>query len=216
MTPEERALDYMRRGWGSRASVFMAVTDHFGVDLDMTTRKWICLAIDPFHGPSGSLILNGKRFGINICGALAGALSAFNIVYATPDMLPYEFWTEGMREGGWVRRLIDENRPIEEKVRVFLNMCERYGYGAHHEMVRRFYHRFGTTDCYDLCRQVGDPVSYQCFKNCAKVVCWTAGMAVGVIEAFRENPERFRISKEHAFWRIVEEAKAQSGQGEGC
>ncbi len=204
MRPDELALEYLRGGWGSRASVFMALTDHFKVQIPFETRKWICLAIDPFHGTSGSLILPEGRFGINVCGALSGALSAFNVVMASPDMLPYSFWTEGMKENGWITRLLKERRSPQEKVKAYLQMCEKYGYGAHHEMVRRFYKRFGTTDCYDLCRPFKDPVSRECFKNCAKVVCWTANMAAEVIEAFQKDPTAFKITKEHAFWRIVE------------
>ncbi len=203
MTPAERALEYMRQGWGSRASVFMAVLDHFKVDLPMETKKWICLAIDPFHGPSASFYTEKGKFGITVCGALSGALSAFNMVFASPQMIPYEFWIEGMKEGGWVRKLIEENKPIEEKVKVFLQMCEKYGYGAHYEMTKRFYEKFGTTDCADLCASIGDPVSYECFKNCAKVVCWTAEMATEIIEEFKNNPTKFKIGSENSLWQAI-------------
>ena len=205
MTIEERAIEYLREGWGSRASVFMALLDHFNVHLPLETKKLICLALDPFHGPSGSFYTDEGKYGITVCGALSGALAAFNIIFGSPDMLPYEFWTEGMKEGGWIKRMLDEKWPAEEKIKVYKEHLEKYGYGAHYEMVKRFYQQFNTTDCYDLCKPFKDPVSTECFKNCAKVVVWTASMAKDVIEKFKENPKAFKIGPEHCFLKIVRE-----------
>lgn len=195
--PGAIALEYLRKGWGSRASVLRSVLDYFDVRLPESTVKYICLALDPFHAVSASFYTDEGKYGITVCGALSGALASFNLVIHSPDELPYKFWTEGMSEGGWVRRLIDEGYPKEEKINVYLSMCEKYGYGAHYEMVKRFYRRFGTTDCFDIERPFKDPVSYECFKNCAKVVIWTANMAVDVINEYRRNPSAFKIGPEN-------------------
>ncbi len=203
MSIEEKALNYLRGGWGSRASVLRALLDEFGVVFDETTIKWICLAIDPFHAPSASFYTEKGKYGITVCGALSGALSAFNLIFGSPDLLPYEFWTEGMKEGGWIKRMLDENWPMERKIEAYIRACEKYGYGAHYEMVKRFYEKYGTTDCLELEMKVGDPVSYECFKNCAKIVMWTASMAKDVISAFKSDPTRFRVGKENAKFQFL-------------
>ncbi|NPA15408.1 MAG: C_GCAxxG_C_C family protein [Deferribacteres bacterium] len=205
MSIEERALNYLRQGWGSRASVLRALLDDFGFAFDEHTLKLICLALDPFHAPSASLYTDRGKYGITVCGALSGALAAFNLITASVDLLPYEFWTEGMKEGGWIKRMIDEGWPLEKKIEAYIKACEKYGYGAHYEMVKRFYERFGTTDCLELEQMVGDPVSYECFKNCAKVVIWTAAMAKDVISAFRKEPSRFRIGKGNVQFQFLKE-----------
>ncbi|BAT71812.1 hypothetical protein TST_1018 [Thermosulfidibacter takaii ABI70S6] len=203
MTIEERALNYTREGWGSRASVFMALLDHFRSPLPLEIRKWICLALDPFHGPSGSFYTEKGKYGITVCGALSGALAAFNVILADPEMLPYAFWTEGMKEDGWIKRMLDENWETKRKIEKYIQMLERYGYGAHHEMIKRFYNKFSTTDCYDLCKPFKDPVSVECFRNCARIICWTASMAKDVIEEFKVNPEKFKIGDEHCFKKLM-------------
>ncbi len=207
MNIEELALNYLRGGWGSRASVFRALLDFFSVDLDEGTVKLICLALDPFHAPSASFYTDKGKYGVTICGALAGALAAFNIIVGSPNLLPYEFWTEGMKDNGWIRRMLDEEWSLEDKIETYVKACEKYGYGAHYEIVKRFYQRFGTTDCLDLEKSVGDPVSYECFKNCAKVVIWTASMVRDVINEFREDPDRFKIGKENVQFQFLNKAE---------
>jgi len=190
---ETLARKYVKDGWGSRASVFHAIYDLFETDIspEMCTR--ICSILDPFHGVASAIYEDGKSFGITACGALSGALAAFSMVHGWRE-LPYKFWAEGMKPGNWLAEAMDDPAiSPEEKVRLYYERCKLLGYGGYYQIVLRFKEHFGTTDCFGLEKPFGDPVSRVCFKNCGKVITWTAGMVAQVILEYEENPDSLEI-----------------------
>ena len=188
------AANYAREGWGSRATVLHAIYDLFEIDIppDMFVR--FCSILDPLHAPSSGIhFADGRRAGVTVCGALTSALVAFGMLFSERD-LPYGLW-EIARPGGWLGEILDDpNVPVAEKVRVFNDESDKGAYGAHQHIALRFYEHFGTTDCYDLQKPFGNPVSRDCFRNCGRVLIWTAGMVTEVILAYAKDPSAFKLT----------------------
>lgn len=200
------AAKYMREGWGSRASVFHAIYDLFETDISPEMCYKFCCILDPLHAPASAIYEDGKGFGITVCGALSGALTAFSMVHGCKE-LPFRFWVEGMKPGGFLSKKIDNPTiPPEEKARDYIDKCERGGYGAYYQIVARFKEHFGTTDCFDLQKPHGDSITRECFRNCARIVIWTAGMTAQVILEYEEDPEAFKIGSGNVHLAILRAA----------
>jgi hypothetical protein len=201
------AIKYLREGWGSRASVFHAIYDVFETDLTQEMCDRICSILDPFHAPASAIYEGSKGYGITVCGALSGALAAFSMVYGWRE-LPYKFWVDGMKPDGFLGKVIDDRTVSpEKKARIYSEMCEPIGYGVYYQIVNRFRKHFGTTDCFDLQKPYGDPVSRECFGNCARVVVWTAGMVAQVILEYEREPSSFKIEDGNVHLAVVRSTK---------
>ena len=201
------AIQYMREGWGSRASVFHAIYDVFDTDLTQEMCYKFCSILDPFHASASAIYGNGKAYGITVCGALSGALAAFSMVHGCKE-LPYKFWVDGMKPDGFLGKVIDDPAVSpEEKVRICSGRCDQIGYGAYYQIVERFRKRFGTTDCFELEKPYADPVSRECFRNCAKVVIWTAGMIAQVILEYEKEPGSFKKGDENVHLAVIRSVK---------
>jgi len=201
------AAKYMREGWGSRASVFHAIYDLFETDIPPEMCYRFCYILDPLHAPASAIYENGKGFGVTTCGALTGALTAFSMVHGCKD-LPYKFWVEGMKPNGFLGSKIDNPAvPPEEKIDDYRVHCEQLGYGAYYQIVARFKEHFGTTDCLDLVKPYGAPITKECFRNCARIVIWTAGMVAQVILEYGEDPYSFKIGNGNVYLAAVHAAK---------
>jgi len=200
------AAKYMREGWGSRASVLHAIYDLFETDIPQEMFYKLCCILDPFHAPASAIYENGKDSGITTCGALSGALAAFSMVHGTRE-LPFKFWAEGMKPDGWVTRMVD-NPSIspEEKAYAFMKGCEEMRYGAYYQIVTRFKEHFGTTDCFDLMKPYGDPITRECFRNCDKIVIWTTGMVAQVILEYERNPNSLKVGDGNVYLAVVRSA----------
>ena len=113
-----------------------------------------------------------------------------------------------MKSDGWITKMVD-NPSIspEEKAYAFIKACEGKGYGAYYQIVARFKERFGATDCFDLQKPYADPVSRECFRNCAKVVIWTAGMVAQVILEYEKNPSSLKVGNGSVQLAVVRSAK---------
>lgn len=191
------AAKYMREGWGSRSSLFHAIYDLFETGLSFDTFLRICSIIDPFHAPAAAIYKNGQGTGVTVCGALSSALAAFGMVHGEKN-LPYHFWTDGLKKDGWLTKILDDpTLSEEEKLRVFNEkLTEIKSYRAYREIVARFHARFGTTECLELQKPYGTSVSRECFRNCARIVAWTAGMVTEVILAYEKDPCSFKTEGE--------------------
>ena len=201
------ASKYMREGWGSRASVFHAIYDLFETDISPEMCYKFCCILDPLHAPASAIYENGKGFGVTVCGALSGALTAFSMVHGCKE-LPFKFWVEGMKPDGFLSRKIDNPATLpEEKIDDYIDKSEQLGYGAYYQIVARFKEHFGTTDCFDLQKPYGDSITRECFRNCAKIVIWTAGMAAQVILEYAENPDSLKIGNGNVHLAILHAAK---------
>ena len=203
------AKKYMREGWGSRASVLHAIYDLFETGVSSETFIEICTILGPFHGVAAAIYDNGRGFGITACGALSGALAAFSMLYGRKQF-PSKFWVEGMKPGGWLAKVIDDPAiSPEEKVLLYYEHSKQSGYGGYHQIVLRFKEHFGTTDCFDLEKSYGDPVSRACFRNCNEVVIWTAGMVAEVILQYEENPDSLKIAEENVHLAVLRSGQAK-------
>ena len=203
------AAKYMRDGWGSRASVLHAIYDLFetGIPPEMFIR--LCSIINPFHADAAAIYEEGKSFGVTVCGALSGALAAFSMVHGIKE-LPSKFWTEGMKPDGWITKMIDNpSISSEEKTYAFIKGCEGIGYGAYYQIVARFKEHFGATDCFDLVKPYGSPITRECFRNCAKIVIWTAGMVAQVILEYEDDPDSLVVGDDNIQLAVVRSAKQE-------
>ncbi len=199
------AAKYLRNGWGSRAAVFHTISDLFAKDLSEAECQRICMVLDPFHGVATAIYEDGKAFGITVCGALSGALAGFALING--QELPFNFWIEGMQPDGFLGKVInDPEVSPEEKVEIYY---EKIGslYGAYYQMVLNFKEHFGTTDCFELEKPHKDPISIACFRNCARVVAWTAGMACQMLLEYKENPDQFKTGNGNVHLAVVKSAK---------
>jgi hypothetical protein len=194
---KERARKYNREGWGSRAAVLHAIYDMFetGIPEDMFIR--ICTVMDPFHVVASGFYENGRGYGCTMCGALAGGLAAFSMVHGWKEF-PYKFWTEGMKSDGWISTMLeDPGVTLKDKAIAFIDHAKPLGYGGYYQIVSRFKVQFGTTDCLDLVRPYGDYMTREGFKNCHKIIIWTAGMVAQVILEYERDPESLEIDERH-------------------
>ena len=200
------AAKYLRNGWGSRAAVFHTISDLFAKDLSEAECQRICMVLDPFHGVATAIYEDGKAFGITVCGALSGALAGFALINGIKE-LPFNFWVEGMQPDGFLGKVInDPEVSPEEKVELYY---EKIGslYGAYYQMVLNFKEHFGTTDCFELEKPHKDPISIACFRNCARVVAWTAGMACQMLLEYKENPNQFKTGEGNVHLAVVKSVK---------
>jgi len=204
-------VKYLREGWGSRSSVFLAICDLFAKDVSQEICINICYALDPFHGVASAIYEDGKAYGITVCGALSGGLASFSLINGFKD-LPFNFWTEGMKSNGFLGKIIDnpEVSP-KEKIQLYYEKCEPL-YGAYYQMVYRFKEHFGTTDCLDFEKPFADPISTKCFRNCAKIIAWTSGMVARMLIEYKEDPEKFKVGHGNVHLEVMRSVKA-SKQG---
>lgn len=193
------ARKYNREGWGSRATIMHAIYDLFETGISEDAFVLICSIVDGFHASSSALYEDnddGRRqrgHGITACGALSGALAAFAMVFGQKEY-PFPFWTEGMKPNGWITRVMnDPNSTPKTMAESFIDHARPLGYGGYFHIVSRFKEHFGTTDCLDLVKPFGHYVTHQCFKNCHKIIIWTAGMAAKIILEYDNAPDSFNI-----------------------
>jgi hypothetical protein len=206
------AIKYVREGWGSRASVFRAIYDVFDTDLTQEMCDKICSILDPFHAPASAIYKKGKAYGITACGALSGALAAFSMVHGWRK-IPYKFWVDGMKPDGFLGKVIDDPAvSSEEKVRIYNDRCEQLGYGAYYQIVERFRKHFGTTDCFEFEKPYGNPVSRECFKNCARVITWTAGMVAQVILEYERDTASLKIGNGNVHLAVIRSVEQDSSE----
>lgn len=184
---------YVREGWGSRASVLHAIYDMFETNIAPDTFVMYCALLDPLHGPAAAIhFADGKRAGLTICGALTSGLLAFSMLNGEKK-IPYQLWAETKPgEGSFGKMIDDPSISLAEKIRLFNEEMDKSCYGVYQHIASRFYEHFGTTDCYDLQKPFGNPVDRECFRNCARVLIWTAGMVTETILAYEKAPSSFK------------------------
>ena len=186
------AGEYNKEGWGSRSAVLHAIYDIFETGIPHGMFKIICGILDGFHPGAAGLYEHGRGFGITLCGALSGAIASFGMVHGCRE-IPYKIWTEGMKPDGWLNNLMnDPEATPNEKARSFVKHSESYGYGGYYQITARFKEHFGTTHCIDLVKPYGHYVTEECFRNCHKIIIWTAGMVAQIISEY----ERCRDSQQ--------------------
>ncbi len=189
------ARKYNSEGWGSRAAVMHAIYDLFETGISEDAFVLICSIMDGFHASSSAIYEDseGRGYGITACGALNGALAAFAMVFGKKNY-PFPFWTEGMKPNGWITRVMnDSNSTPKIMAQSFIDHTRPLGYGGYFQIVSRFKEHFDTTDCLDLVKPFGHYVTHQCFKNCHKIIIWTAGMAAKIIMEYDNDPDSLNI-----------------------
>ena len=204
---KELARKYNREGWGSRAAVLHAIYDTFetGIPEDMFIR--VCAVMDAFHAGASGFYENGRGYGCTMCGALAGGLAAFGMVHGWKEF-PYKFWAEGMKSDGWISTMLeDPGVTPKDKAVAFIDHCKPLGYGGYYQIASRFKAQFGTTHCLDLVRPYGDYVAKEVFKNCHKIIIWTAGMVAHVILEYERDPDSLEIDERNPTLYIMEKSQ---------
>ena len=212
MIEEARKLarKYNQAGWGSRASVLHAVYDLFETDIPEKMFIRLCGIIDGFQGVTSGIYEHGKSYGATMCGALSGGIAAFGMVHGWREF-PYRFWTEGMKSGGWISDMMEDSKVTKnDKARAFIEHCKPLGYGGYYQIAARFKEHYGTTDCLDLVRPYGEYVNKDCFKNCHKIIIWTAGMVAHVIMEYKINPDSLEIDERNPLLYLLEERADES------
>ena len=205
------AAQYVREGWGSRASVLHAIYDLFETNIPLDVFVQYCALLDPLHGPAAAIhFADGKRAGLTVCGALTSGLLAFSMLNGVKE-IPFQLWLEAKPGNGQFGKMIDDpSISLAEKVRLFNKEVEKLCYGVYQHIALRFYEHFGTTDCYDLQKPFGNPVDRECFRNCARVIIWTAGMITETILAYDKDPSSFKSINDNVSSALVRDLSEYS------